>query len=102
MLRHDALTFMARFRLVSCQMEELGTYVTPGELKQTLKRLPKTLGQIYERILERIHNDHYKYVLQVLQWLAFSARPLKLRELAAALAVDLGDVSVVNDADQVP
>jgi len=83
-------------------MEELREYVTLAELKKTLASLPKTLGQIYERILDRIGDVHCKYVFQVLQWLAFSERPLKLQELAAALEVDFGDGSAVKDEDQVP
>jgi len=76
--------------------------ITTGELRETLRSLPTTLGETYERILDRIPKRHCKYVIQVLQWLAFSARPLTLRELAAALEVDIRDGSTVNDEGQVP
>src|SRR5882724_10970870 len=75
--------------------------LTTGELKKTLQSLPTTLGETYERILDRIPEHRCKYVLHVLQWLAFSARPLTLRELAAALEVNIVDGSPVNDDDHV-
>ena len=91
----------ARFRWVSCQLEELRPCITPGELKEVLGSLPTTLGETYERILDRIPEHRCKYVLHVLQWLAFSARPVTLRELAAALEFDIGNGSPVNDDDRV-
>ena len=91
-----------RFRWVSCQLEELRPCITTGQLKKALQSLPKTLGETYERILHRIPEHQCKYVLQVLQWLAFSKCPLTLQELAAALEVDIGDGSPVKDDDKVP
>ena len=47
------------------------------------------MDDTYERILSNIHQEHAEDVLKVLQWLAFSARPLELHEVAEATAITL-------------
>ena len=91
-----------RFRWVSCQLEELAKCITKGELKKALRSLPRTLGETYERILNRIPEHQRKHVLQVLKWLAFSKRLLTLQELAAALEVDIEGGAPVKDDDEIP
>ena len=90
-----------RFHWVSCQLEELWTSPTKGKLKETLQSLPTTLGGTYEHNLDRIPKHHCKYVLQVLQWLAFSKHPLALQELSAALEVDIRNGAPVKDDNRV-
>jgi hypothetical protein len=58
-------------------------------LRRTLKALPKSLDETYDRILTSIDEQHCDLAHKVLQWLAFSARPVTLAEVAEALAVDL-------------
>lgn len=60
-------------------------------LRRSLKALPKTLDETYERILSNIDQQHSNDAHKVLQWLAFSARPVTLAEVAEALAVSLDD-----------
>jgi Ankyrin repeats (3 copies)/Ankyrin repeats (many copies) len=55
-----------------------------------LKRLPKTLYETYDRILANIPREHYKEVYATLQWLAFSARPMSLQEVAEAVVIEPG------------
>jgi hypothetical protein len=63
--------------------------ITVDALRRTLKALPKTLDETYDRILTSIDEQHCDLARKVLQWLAFSARPVTLAEVAEALAVDL-------------
>ena len=63
---------------------------------------PKDVGEIYERILNQIPEHQCKYVLQALQWLAFSECPLTLQGLAAAPKVDIEGSAPVKDDNEVP
>ena len=54
-----------------------------------MQGLPSTLNETYSRILLAIDNDYREYAHKILQWLAFSARPLSLDEVIEALAIDL-------------
>jgi ankyrin repeat protein len=55
-----------------------------------LQDLPGTLDETYDRILLSIDNDHYaEYALRMLKWLAFSSRPLRIHEIAEAVAINV-------------
>jgi ankyrin repeat protein len=57
-------------------------------LRRSLATLPPTLDQTYDRILIEIDEDDSMYAFRILQWLAFSTRPLTVEEVAEAAAVD--------------
>lgn len=57
-------------------------------LRKKLKSLPATLDDTYERILCAIDEDHTVQAQRILRWLAFSARPLFLGEIAEVVAMD--------------
>ncbi len=46
------------------------------------------MDDTYARILSNIDHDHTQHVHRILRWLTFSARPLKLEELAEVVAID--------------
>jgi hypothetical protein len=54
--------------------------------------MPEGLDQTYDRILDSIPYGHRVYVQSALRWLAFSARPLSLEELAEAAVIQPGTV----------
>ena len=81
-------SMLRRFRWVACQLETLEKCIKPAALRQALKRLPRTLNETYERILGGIDIEHIGDVLKILQWLLYSQRPLRLKELAEVLAID--------------
>lgn len=62
--------------------------------------LPKTLDDTYERILCNIDKEYAQDALKVLQWLAFSKKPLKLREVAEATAISLDDTPRFDPEDR--
>ena len=62
--------------------------------------MPRTLEETYERILLNINEEYCSDAIKVLQWLAFSARPVTLVEVAEALAVDFTDTIPRFDPDQ--
>lgn len=90
----------ARFRWAVCQLDALRKCIKPSALRKTLASLPKTLDDTYERILCNIDEDHAEDVLKVLQWLAFSVRPLNLREIAEATAITLDDTPRFDPGDR--
>ncbi|KAI9764160.1 MAG: hypothetical protein M1840_008642 [Geoglossum simile] len=60
-------------------------------LRKALASLPKTLDDTYARILCGTDEEHSGDALKILQWLAYSARPLQIREVAEVIAVDIED-----------
>jgi len=57
----------------------------------TLKELPESLDETYERILKEIKKPNRGFAQRVLQCLVVAIRPLRVAELAEVLAVDLDD-----------
>ena len=83
-----------RFRWVACQLDSLGDCFHLPHLRQTLASLPKTLDDTYARILcniDKRYNFYNRHILKILQWLAFSVRPLQLEELAEIFAIDVDE-----------
>jgi ankyrin repeat protein len=71
-----------------CQLDTLGKCRTRFMLRNSLSTLPPTLDETYDRILRAIDQDDSEYALRILQWLAFSARPLLVEEISEVVAID--------------
>jgi hypothetical protein len=78
----------ARFRWAVCQLDELGKCVNRKMLQKALAGLPPDLDQTYERMLASIDEDYFQYAFWILQWVAFSIRPLTMNEVAEVVAID--------------
>ena len=89
-----------RFRWAVCQLDTLRKCIKPSALRKVLATLPKTLDDTYERILCAIDEAHAADAFKILQWLAFSTRPLELQELAEATAITLDDVPKFDPEDR--
>ena len=63
---------------------ELKSCFTPNDVREALRTLPKTLEETYDKIFDSIPKRNQPYVRAALQWIACSARPLSLDELAVA------------------
>ena len=57
-------------------------------MRKQLAALPRGLYETYDRILQRIDEDYRSDVKIFLCWIAFSTRPMTLKELAETVAVD--------------
>ena len=87
------------FRWVECQLVTLGPKRKKQDVLETLKQLPKDLDETYARMLAHIDSSGYQEVAHaVLQWLAFSNRPLTLKEAAEAGVFDLKKDEFASDA----
>lgn len=85
-----ALTNLLRFRWVFCQLDALRKCKKATSVRKALTSLPKTLDDTYARILRNISEEYRDDARRALTWIAFSKRPLLLREVAEA-AVFGGD-----------
>ncbi|KAH7019752.1 ankyrin repeat-containing domain protein [Ilyonectria destructans] len=75
------------FRWAVCQLDTMRKCLTPAMVHAELRRMPETLDQTYDRILQQVPKLHQPFVQSALHWLAFSARPLQIQELAEAAVV---------------
>ena len=76
-----------RFRWVFCQLEYLRRCI-PGRIRLALNELPETLDKTYERSLEEIDEQNWKFAHRLFQCVAAASRPLLVNELAEFLAFD--------------
>jgi hypothetical protein len=79
-----------RFRWIFCQLEVLRDCL-PSSVRRTLRELPESLDETYERILKEIKKPNRDLARRVLQCLVVATRPLRVAELAEVLAVDFDD-----------
>jgi len=77
------------FRWVACQIDILKKCRTQQDVNTVLLTLPRTLEETYDRILDSISDNYKSDVRAVLQWLAFSERPMRLEEVAEIVAFDV-------------
>ena len=76
------------FRWAQCQLEVLQKVKTRRALRDALDTLPTGLHETYDRILEPIDDADFEYVFRALNWLVGAKRPLLLKELVEAIAID--------------
>ncbi|KAK2478562.1 hypothetical protein H9L39_11050 [Fusarium oxysporum f. sp. albedinis] len=77
------------FRWVSLQLERLKDCINKEEVNTTLETLPTTLQETYYRLLNELTNTRRKYVIRILQCLAYSDIPMELEAAVDALAINL-------------
>ena len=86
------IELVVRFQWVKCQLDALGRCLSLSSLRKALRSLPNDLDDTYARILQSIEDDeHSELVAMIIQWLAYSERPMSLTEISEALTVDPDD-----------
>ena len=75
--------------MACCQLESL-RHTPSADLRRVLHELPETLDQAYENVLNSIDEEDRGHAHRLLQYAAVAIRPLRVEELAQALAVDFG------------
>lgn len=93
----------ARFLLAHLHVGSLAWKHTVKAVRESLKKLPKELDEAYNEALERIWDQEEGDVAlakDVLGWIAYAKRPLRVQELRSALAA--GDTSSELDNGSVP
>lgn len=88
------------FRWAALQLEALSNEEREKDIRRVLKRLPKDLEETYGRMLQKIEQQHKtEEALTILRWLAYSARPLTIAEVAELVAFDIYDPDVSPEDD---
>lgn len=90
------------FRWAACQLDSLGSCLNLPKLRKALAILPKTLNDTYTRIFANIDEEYQQHVLHILQWLAFSVRPLRLEDVSEVVAIDVNDTPQFDPLMQLP
>lgn len=81
-------------------MESLATKSKVRDVKKMLNCLPETLPNIYEEAVKRIRTqcvDDSNLAERVIYWVTHSYRPLSLKELQCALAIEPGMTELGED-----
>jgi hypothetical protein len=76
----------SRFRWVALQLDSLEYCRIANDVSQCLESLPEGLDETYDRILSKIKREDRKWVIRVLECLAFSARLMTLEEVGEVVA----------------
>ncbi|KAH8745456.1 hypothetical protein BGZ57DRAFT_808089, partial [Hyaloscypha finlandica] len=64
---------------------------TQSEIQQLLNDMPNTLPEIYEQAYLKNCSSSPEWKFKALSWITHAFRPLKIEELATALAIESGD-----------
>ena len=81
---------------MALQLDILLDTTSVASVQKALEMLPKTLDSFYDRALLEIREPHQQLAAVAFQWLAASARPLSLSELAEAIVIRPGDDPCFN------
>ncbi|KAF4553944.1 Ankyrin repeat-containing protein 27 [Elsinoe fawcettii] len=90
------------FRWVTCQLDMIANCKDPTQLRATLNHLPTDLAETYHRMMSRIGLQDRKSAIRLLQFLLFSARPIRLDEAVDLLIVRTGDDAGFDSKDRLP
>lgn len=82
-----------RFLLARLHVESLGSAAALSikHVRKRLQSLPTTLNGTYDEAIQRIEaqeHEHRQIAMKTLAWVSYAFRPLKLRELQHALAIE--------------
>ena len=80
-------------------MDALRKCLKINAVRKAPTAFPKDLDATYDRILNCIDDDYRSEAFSVLQWLAYTARPMRLEELAEAASM-VGDDHPVFEPDR--
>jgi hypothetical protein len=72
---------------VACQFDFLRRCLPP-DIRRALDELPETLDETYQRALEDIDKQTWKYAHRLFQCITVASRPLRVQELAEFLVFD--------------
>ncbi|SCN82667.1 uncharacterized protein FFC1_03968 [Fusarium fujikuroi] len=77
------------FRWVALQLERLKDCINKEEVSMILQTLPMSLQETYYQVLNELTSTRRKYVIRILQFLAYSDIPLALEAAVDVLAINL-------------
>ncbi|KAK6524342.1 hypothetical protein TWF281_011250 [Arthrobotrys megalospora] len=90
------------FRWVSCQLDVLENCLDPLTLRKALNSMPTTLNATYDRILASVPATDEGHTKRILQFLAFSERPLRIDEAVDVIAVQTDESPPFDPSNRMP
>jgi len=87
--------------LARLHIDSLVSKTNRREVRRALDNLPKEVDATYEEAMERIQaqiEDDKKLAERVLSWITYALRPLSLKEVQHALAVEPGMTEMDSEA----
>ncbi|KAI9779171.1 MAG: hypothetical protein M1839_007706 [Geoglossum umbratile] len=82
------------------QLESARLRSRPSEVHKFLRSLPPTASDIFEAILDKIPLEDRPWAKKALTWFSYGLRPMKVSEMAVALAIDANNVLVEDRISQ--
>ncbi|MCJ1248752.1 hypothetical protein MMC30_005971 [Trapelia coarctata] len=76
------------FLWVAFQIQDLCQQQSDEEIVNALHDLPKSLPEVFDRIIQRLKNPDPKRAQRIFKWIATARRPLTLEELREAICVE--------------
>jgi hypothetical protein len=74
---------------------------TRRAVREALEKLPQGLDETYDEVIERIHSqedDDVQLAMSILTWVSYSLKPLTVKELQHALAVEPDSKAIDEEA----
>lgn len=90
-----------RFLLASLHLDALAKKQSKKDARLALANLPEKLSDTYEEVMKRICSqdiDDVHLAKRILSWLSYALRPLTVKELQTALAIEPGTTVLDEDA----
>ncbi|KAH0558880.1 hypothetical protein GP486_004486 [Trichoglossum hirsutum] len=88
---HD--TDLLGLSLTLKQIESSKVQPAPVSMRKMLQSLPRTVPDTIKTILRSIDAEYHTWARKALTWILFAFRPMKVTELAIALAIDTDSTS---------
>ncbi|KAL8664144.1 MAG: hypothetical protein Q9202_003328 [Teloschistes flavicans] len=83
------------FLAAKLHMDSLATKASVKTLKQAVRNLSGTLDDLYDNAMQRVHatpSPEFRVLAEkALHWVAFTYRPLRVKKLLVALAIEPGE-----------
>ena len=72
---------------MAMQLSALSDCNSPDEVATQLKNLPADLNQSYQQFFAKLDSHYHDMVLTIVQWLAFSKKPLTIDQICEVVAI---------------
>lgn len=75
------------------QIEDICSQICDNDIRERIKKLPKSLPETYNRILSQIvKRGNAEVAKKIFPWVAIAKRPMLLEELREAIAVEIHSI----------
>ena len=94
-------TYLSAVRKMN-QLEAMNIGLTKVTISHKLEKLPLSLEEDYKQALAEIPDKENRWTSSALTWIIHAVRPLKLSEVAVAVALDQNTISLESLRNNIP